>query len=241
MPPGGPASKAFQSLRVRGPLACFTRPELKVERFSYPVLTPSAARAIVEAVLWKPAIRWTILRIKVLAPIAYIAFRRNEVNSRAASPSAALIRGGGQPPVLFADDDRSQRNTVALRDVDYVIEARFELTDKAEPDETHGKFAEMFRRRVEKGQHHAMPYLGCREFPADVLPADGAPEPIAETREIGPMLWDLEYGVEVGVDAKEKPLFGNRAVFFRGRLERGVLTVPASADAARQSLIANAE
>ena len=103
------------SLRARGPLACFTRPELKVERVSYPVMTPSAARGLIEAVLWKPAISWRIERIRVLKEINFTAFRRNEVNSRAISPSAATVKNGGAAPLYFADEDRAQRNTVALR------------------------------------------------------------------------------------------------------------------------------
>jgi CRISPR-associated protein Cas5d len=166
------------ALRARGPLAVFTQPALKVERITFPVITPSAARGLLEAVLWKPAIRWRVERIRVLKPIRYTAFRRNEVNSKAVAPSAAVIRGGGTAPVLFADDDRAQRNTVALSNVDYVIEAHFTLTDCAGPEDNVPKFVDMFRRRVEKGQHFHQPYLGCREFAAEVMPADGAPDPI---------------------------------------------------------------
>jgi len=215
-------------LRARGPLACFTSPEFKVERVSYPVMTPSAARGLIEAILWKPAIRWVVTRIFVLAPIQYIAFRRNEVNTKAPMPSRALVAAGGPAPLYFADADRAQRNTVALRDVDYVIEARFEMTPRAGPEDNPNKFVEIFRRRLERGQHFHQPYLGCREFAADVLPADGAPPPIQESRDLGIMLWDVDYG-------KKR----NRAVFFHARLEEGVLHVPGSAEAALASL--NAE
>ena len=116
------------SLRVRGPIACFTRPELKAERMSYPLMTPSAARGVLEAVLWKPAIRWRIERIKVLAPIVFTSFRRNEVGTIAAAPSKSLITSGGKFDDFFIEERRQQRNTVALRDVDYVIEARFDMT-----------------------------------------------------------------------------------------------------------------
>src|SRR6266700_5696730 len=118
-------------LRARGPLACFTRPELKVERVSYPVMTPSAARGLLEAVLWKPAIAWHIERIRVLKEIKFTAFRRNEVNTKASTPNLATIRNGGPAPLYFSDDDRAQRNTVALSDVDYVIEAHCTLTGSA--------------------------------------------------------------------------------------------------------------
>ena len=203
------------SLRARGPLAIFTNPALKVERVTYPLITPSAARGLAEAVLWKPAIRWEIERIRVLKPIRFTAFRRNEVNSRAVAPSAALVRDGGPAPYQLADEDRAQRNTVALRDVDYVIEAHFEMTERAGPADNPTKFVEMFRRRVEKGQHFHQPYLGCRECVADVVPADDAPDPIGDTRDLGWMLHDIEFSAD-----------GNRAVFFQAELRGGVLHVP---------------
>lgn len=205
------------SLRARGPLAVFTEPAFKAERVSYPVMTPSAARGLIEAVLWKPAIAWRIERIHVLAPIRFVNLKRNEVTRKAAVPSAALVRDGGPAPVLFADEVRAQRNTVALRDVDYVIEARFSLTDRAESTDNVPKFVDMFRRRVERGQHFAAPYLGCREFAADVLTAADAPPAIGESRALGFMLWDILYRPE-----------GNRAVFFEAELRKGVLEVPAT-------------
>jgi CRISPR-associated protein Cas5d len=203
------------SLRARGALACFTRPELKVERVSYPVMTPSAARGLLEAVLWKPALQWHIEKIKVLKPIRFMAFRRNEVNSKAVCPSQTVIRNGGPTPLYFADEDRAQRNTVALRDVDYIVEAHFDFTNRIGPDDNMNKFIEMFSRRVEKGQHFHKPYLGCREFVADILPAEVTPSPITENRELGLMLWDIIY---------EKK--GNVPVFFAAKLEDGVMEVP---------------
>jgi len=204
-------------IRARGPLACFTRPELKVERVSYPVMTPSAARGLLEAVLWKPAITWRIRAIHVLAPIVFRAFRRNELTRRATLPARAVLDNGGPIEHFFADieDNRAQRNTVALRDVDYLIRAEFSLTDRAGLADNVAKFVDMFTRRVEKGQHFHQPYLGCREFAADILPPDDAPPPIPETRSFGLMLHDIEFG------AKE-----NRPVFFDARLEMGVLHVP---------------
>lgn len=202
-------------LRARGPLACFTRPELKVERVSYPVMTPSAARGLLEAVLWKPAIQWHIERIHVLNEIKFTAFRRNEVNSKASRPSEKLVTNGGTAPIYFADEDRAQRNTVALRDVDYVIDAHFALTERAGPDDNLTKFTEIFQRRVEKGQHFHQPYFGCREFVAEVLPPDNTPPPIPENTDLGLMLWDIAYGKG-----------GNTPVFFAARLENGVLEIP---------------
>ena len=202
-------------LRARGPLACFTRPELKVERVSYPVMTPSAARGLLEAVLWKPAIRWQIRRIRVLNPISFTSFRRNEVNSRAIAPAASTIQGGGSIPTFFADEDRAQRNTVALRDVDYVVSARLLMTPQAGPGDNVTKFVEMFSRRVEKGQHFHQPYLGCREFVADIEPAVGDEAAVPLSMDLGLMLWDIEFSRE-----------RNRPLFFRARLEDGVLKVP---------------
>lgn len=207
------------SLRARGPQAIFTAPEFKVERVSYPVMTPSAARGVLDAVLWKPAIRWHVERIRVLAPIRFVAFRRNEVNKRIPSLPPALVREGGTMQAYFADEDRAQRNTVALRDVDYVVEAHFTLTERAGPGDNVNKFVDMFRRRVERGQHFHQPYLGCRECAADVESADGAPDPIPDSRGLGRMLWDIDYAPD-----------GNRPLFFGAELRNGVLEVPSKPD-----------
>src|SRR6476659_5624302 len=157
------------SIRVRGQFACFTRPEFKTERLSYEVLTPSAARGILEAILWKPAIYWHIRRIRLLSPVRFVQFKRNEVNSRVATPKAATAsRTGAVIDNYFADEDRAQRNTVALRDVDYAIDAEIVMTSRDGSRENPPKCDEMFRRRLERGQFHMQPYLGCREFPAMV-------------------------------------------------------------------------
>ena len=200
---------------VSGPLAIFSRPELKVERVSYPVITPSAARGVFEAILWKPAIRWNIHRITVLNEIQWTAFRRNEVSKRAPEPAMALVDSGGTAPVLFADNERAQRNTVALRDVKYEIEASFEMTPRAGKSDNPAKFADMFRRRVEGGQHFHQPYLGCRECIADVEPSDGKQVPIGHSQELGLMLFDIDYTSE-----KKKPLF------FNAVMKNGVIEIP---------------
>jgi len=212
-------------LRARGPLACFTRPELKVERVSYPVMTPSAARGLLESVVWKPAIAWRVERIRVLNPIRFAAVRRNEVNSKASAPAAKVVSGGGPAPVYFAEDDRAQRNTIALRDVDYVIEARFMMTPRAGERDNVNKFVDIFRRRVEKGQRFQQPYFGCREFVADVDPANGVPPAIPESRDLGMMLWDIVYGAK-----RRTP------VFFAARLEHGVLEAPETIEEALETL-----
>jgi CRISPR-associated protein Cas5d len=202
-------------LRAMGPLACFSRPELKVERMSYAVMTPSAARGLLEAVLWKPAIVWRVERILVLNPIRFLAFRRNEVNSKAVSPPRQVVESGGEITHYFADKDRAQRNTVALRDVDYLVEAHFEMTAKAGQEDSMAKFVDMFTRRVERGQHFHQPYFGCREFVAHVAPAENAPAPVQDSRDLGMMLYDIDYS--------ERPLV---PLFFHAKLKKGVLEVP---------------
>jgi CRISPR-associated protein Cas5d len=205
---------------VKGDWAIFTRPELKTERVSYPVMTPSAARGVLEAILWKPAIAWRVERIRVLNPIRFTAFRRNEVNSKAPKPKAAVVTSGGEVPPYFAEDDRAQRNTVALYDVDYVIEAHFALTQRAGEADNVNKFVDIFRRRVEKGQCFHRPYLGCRECAADFEPWEGGAEPIDDTRDLGVMLWDIDYGKKA-----------NTPRFFAARLQDGVLEVPEDPEA----------
>ncbi len=208
--------------RARGPLACFTRPELKVERMSYPVMTPSAARGLLEAILWKPGMLWHIERIRVLAPIRFISFRRNEVNRKGTTPAIRVIAGGGPAPVFIANDEdnRAQRNTVALRDVDYIIEAHMHLTDCAGAEDSIDKFVAMFGRRVEKGQYFHCPYLGCREFAAEVLPPYDVPASIPDTRDLGIVLWDIDFAPA-----------GNRPRFFAAKLVNGVLEVPEEPEA----------
>ncbi len=216
------------SLRVCGPLAIFTRPELKTERVSYPVMTPSAARGLIEAILWKPAISWHIERIKVLNPIHFTAFRRNELNKKTSAPSAKIVANGGELSPYFAEDDRAQRNTIALRDVDYVIEAYFTLTDRAGPEDNVNKFVEMFKRRVDKGQHFHQPYFGCRECVADVMPVDDdTPPPIADTQDLGIMLCDIEFGTKQ-----------NTPRFFVAHLRQGVLEVPENPESTLTALVA---
>lgn len=182
-------------VRVRGGLACFTRPEFKTERLTYEVLTPSAARGILEAILWKPAIRWEIRKICLLAPIRFIQVKRNEVKSRASVANALRALRGSTLVDYFVNDDRAQRNTVALRDVDYAVEAEFHMTSRCGSNDNPRKFDEMFRRRLERGQYHMQPYLGCREFPAIVERYDGDPKPLMDlTLDLGYMLHDLRFG-----------------------------------------------
>ncbi|GHU44288.1 type I-C CRISPR-associated protein Cas5 [Clostridia bacterium] len=173
-------------VEVWGDYACFSRPELKVERVSYDVITPSAARGLLEAVFWKPAIRYVIDEIAVCAPIRFDNIRRNEVNSKASSGKSYIA----------ASNDRVQRAAMLLRSPRYVITYHFELTKKAGERDNEGKFTDSIRRRLEKGQHYHMPYLGNREFPAHVrLIGEGEmpPSPILETRSLGLMFYDFTY------------------------------------------------
>ncbi len=192
---------------------------MKVERVSYDVITPSAARGILEAVLWKPEMRWIVERIEVLRPIRFTSVRRNEVGARAVVPDAAQIAGDKPPPSLDATSNsvRQQRASLLLRDVAYVIQARIALTERAGPQDTLPKYRDMFLRRAERGQWVRPPCLGCREFAADVGLADaGTPPPLDQDRDLGWMLLDLVWG-------------GGRATprFFHAEMRRGVIEVPA--------------
>ena len=211
-------------VRMRGPLACFTRPEMKVERVSYEVMTPSAARGAIQAVLWKPQICWHIRRIEILAPIRWTSFRRNEVQ-------AVMSARAGE---IFIEDERTQRNTVALRDVDYVVEAWFELTRHAGDGDTVAKYVEMFRRRLSKGQHFYAPYLGCREFVAEVSLATAAPPPLNDAdRPLGIMFYDFDWPDFDGGDAPAgTPI---RPLFFEARLAHGVVHVPLRSEVLAQA------
>jgi CRISPR-associated protein Cas5d len=207
-------------LLVSGDHACFTRPEMKVERVSYDVMTPSAARGILEAIHWKPAIRWVIDRIHVLKPVRFQSIRRNEVGSKASAGKikTAMNRESLEGLYLLVDEDRQQRAATVLVDVAYVIEAHFEMTDKAGAEDNEGKHLDIFNRRAARGQCFHQPCLGTREFAARfelVQPDARLPKTIDETRDLGFMLWDIDHAGE-----------GRPSLFFRARIENGVLTVP---------------
>ena len=195
-------------LEVSGDYACFTRPEMKVERVSYDVITPSAARGIFTAIFWKPAIRWRITRIEVMNPIRWTSVRRNEV-SAVASP-----RSDG----IFVEDVRQQRAGLILRDVRYRLWAEFDVMSAGAAP---AKYAAMFDRRASNGQYFMHPYLGCREFSCREIrlvkdPASETAKPIAESRELGFMLFDMDY-----TDLNDvKPMF------YRPKMVDGVIKVP---------------
>jgi CRISPR-associated protein Cas5d len=209
-------------LLVWGERALFTRPEMKVERVSYDVMTPSAARGIVEAIHWKPAIRWVIDRIQVLKPVRFDTIRRNEVASKIPSAGArsAMKAGRIDGLVNYVDEDRQQRASAILRDVAYVIEAHFVLTSKAQAGETVGKHLDIFNRRARKGQCFHTPCFGVREFPAAFrLLEEGSdmPEPDASMvpeKDLGWMLHDIDF------DNDMTPRF------FRASMKNGWIEIP---------------
>jgi len=214
-------------LHVWGERALFTRPEMKVERVSYDVITPSAARGILEAIHWKPAIRWVVDGIQVLKPIRFESIRRNEVGGKlsAASVGKAMKLGRTDGLVSYVEEDRQQRAAVLLRDVGYVIAAHFALTDKAGPEESEGKHLDIFNRRVRRGQCFQAPCLGTREFPASfALVEDGDDVPRCDDalkgeRDLGWMLHDIDFAG------------GMMPRFFRAQMVDGWIKVPSFDDA----------
>ncbi len=214
-------------VKVWGELACFTRPEMKVERVSYPVMTPSAARGVLEAIFWKPEFTYQIREIWVLNPIRHFSILRNEVNSKAKVSSAQR----GRP--YYAEEDRAQRHTLALRDVAYLIKADAVLLPHANEDVA--KYRDQLRRRVSKGQCHHRPYLGCREFAASFGGLEDHDKPIPLDDDLGLMLFDLVYHEDGkgGVVYRAHDGNGARIVtgtakpkFFRAELKQGILRVP---------------
>lgn len=209
-------------LHVWGERACFTRPEMKVERVSYDVITPSAARGILEAIHWKPAIRWHVDRIQVLKPVRFESIRRNEVGGKlsAAAVAKAMKAGRTEGLATVIEDDRQQRAATVLRDVAYVIHAHFDLTDRAGPDDNVGKHLDIFNRRARKGQTFHAPCLGTREFPAafTLVEADtdvpGVDPALAGERDLGWMLHDIDFSD------------GKTPRFFRARMIDGLIEVP---------------
>lgn len=198
-----------------GKYACFTRPEMKVERVSYDAMTPSAARGLVEAIFWHPGLRYVIDEIDVMAPIRFTNIRRNEVKSKISASAAAKNVRSGSGMYLLTRTDIQQRAAEILRDVRYCITLHFEMTDKASPSDNPGKFKEMLCRRARKGQCYHQPYLGCREFPAGfrLVEDDEKIVPYPETRDLGYMLYDMDYSDPENITPQ----------FFRAKLENGVL------------------
>jgi CRISPR-associated protein Cas5d len=205
------------TIKVWGERALFTRPEMKVERVSYEVMTPAAARGVLEAICWKPQMRWVVQRIDVLNPIRWDSVRRNEVSEKASAALAVqAMRGGDVALGIEIEDKRQQRASLILRDVAYTIHARIALTDRAGTDDTAEKYMAMFRRRAARGQCFHHPYLGTREFAADfALVSDEPPVPIDDSHELGWVFHDFDF-------TKRPP----QPRFFKASLDCGRLFVP---------------
>jgi CRISPR-associated protein Cas5d len=204
-------------VEVWGDYACFTRPEMKVERVSYDVMTPSAARGLLEAIYWHPGLKWRIDKIYVMNPIEFTNIRRNEVKSKISARNVGSVMNGGKDPLFISvSDDIQQRAALVLKNVRYVIEAHFEMTDKASESDNEGKFCDIMKRRLEKGQCYHQPCFGCREFPANFRKWEGGEIMTAysdEEKDLGFMLYDLDFSDLGNITPK----------FFRARLQRGVL------------------
>ncbi|MGN0941840.1 MAG: type I-C CRISPR-associated protein Cas5c [Selenomonadaceae bacterium] len=198
-----------------GSYACFTRPEMKVERVSYDIMTPSAARGIAEAIFWHPGLRYVIDAIYLLAPIRFANVRRNEVSSKISANTVKDMAKKQKSMYISTADDIAQRAATVLRDVHYVIELHFEMTDKANASDNPGKFADMLRRRARKGQCYHQPYFGTREFPARfrLMEDNETINPYPETRDLGYMLYDMDYSDSENIEPN----------FFHARLVNGVM------------------
>lgn len=202
-------------VEVWGREACFSRMEFKTERVSYDVITPSAARGIIESVYYHPGLRWVIDRIYVLSPIQFTNLRRNEGRAKIQANEALNIANGkAKTPYSLPDARFQQRTTMMLKDVHYVIEAHFDMTDEANPTDNPGKFQDTIKRRLLRGQCYRQPYLGCRECTAHVGLWQGGEIPaIEETRDLGWMLYDLDYS----------NLKNIHPMFFRAQMVNGVI------------------
>lgn len=206
-------------VEVWGDYACYSRPEMKVERVSYDVMTPSAARGLLEAIYWHPGMKWVIDRIHVCAPIRFTNIRRNEVKDTVSARKVKSVMEHGGPLYLSTPESIQQRAAMVLRDVHYVIEAHFDMTQRASPTDNPGKFREIMRRRLEKGQFYHQPCFGVREFPANFRPCrelPPCPEELRGEKDLGWMLLDMDYSDPEDI----KPCF------FRAVLHDGVLDVP---------------
>ena len=207
-------------VEVWGDYALFTRPEMKTERVSYDVMTPSAARGLLESIYWHPGMKWCIDRIHVCSPIRFTNIRRNEVKDTISARKVKTVMEKGQGELYLATPESiQQRAAMVLRDVHYVIDAHFDLTENAAPGDNAGKFQDIIKRRLERGQCYSMPYFGTREFPAHFrrcteLPP--CPDELKGVRDLGWMLLDMDYSNDDGI----------RPMFFRASMKDGVITVP---------------
>ena len=205
-------------VRVGGNYALFSRPEMKVERCSYDVMTPSAARGILEAVYWHPGMKWVIDRIHVVNPVRFTSVRRNEVKSKILASNVLQAYNGAKKPLYISTkSDIVQRASLLLRDVEYVIEAHFEMTERANESDNPGKFKDIIMRRLRRGECFHMPYFGCREFPANFCLCEEEDIHTAyddvEEKDLGFMLFDMDYSDRNNI----------QPMFFRAVMRHGVL------------------
>ncbi len=208
-------------VEVWGDYALFSRPEMKVERVSYDVITPSAARGLLESIYWHPGLSWKIDRIYVCNPIRFTNIRRNEVKDVVSGSSVKSVMKSGKGEIYIATSESiQQRAAMVLKDVRYVIEAHFDMTDNAAASDNPGKFQDIMKRRLERGQFYSMPYMGTREFPAHFKPCGAIPEcpdELKGTRDLGWMLLDMDYTDRSDIQPR----------FFRATMTDGVIDVPA--------------
>lgn len=208
-------------VEVWGDYALFSRPEMKVERVSYDVITPSAARGLLESIYWHPGLSWKIDRIYVCNPIRFTNIRRNEVKDIVSGSSVKSVMKSGKGEIYIATSESiQQRAAMVLKDVRYVIEAHFDMTDNAVASDNPGKFQDIMKRRLERGQFYSMPYMGTREFPAHFKPCGEIPEcpdELKGTRDLGWMLLDMDYTDRSDIQPR----------FFRATMTDGVIDVPA--------------
>lgn len=206
-------------VEVKGEFACFSRPEFKAERVSYDVITPSAARGLLESVFWHPGMRYIVDKIYLLSKISFANIKRNEVASKVSASNVQKVINSGKGALYLATPlDIQQRATMLLKDVHYIIEAHFNMTEKANATDNTGKFQEMLKRRLRKGQNYHQPYLGCREFPAQVSLFEGDMNTLNlayadEDKDLGFMLYDMDYSDKDNITP----------MFFRAILKNGVI------------------
>ena len=205
-------------MKVWGDFALFSRPELKVERCSYDVMTPSAARGILDAIYWHPGLKWVVDKIYVRKPIQFTSVRRNEVKNKVLASSVLQAYNGGEKPLYISSKEEIvQRASMLLCDVEYVIDAHFEMTERANATDNPGKFKDIIMRRLRRGECFHMPYFGCREFPAHFCLWEEEKIPTAyedvEEKDLGLMLYDLDYRNPEDI----------QPMFFRAVLKRGIL------------------
>lgn len=207
-------------LEVWGDYALFTRPEMKTERVSYDVITPSAARGLLESIYWHPGLRYVIDKIYVCSPIQFTNIRRNEVKSTISARNAKKVKDRGEGQLFIStSSDIQQRASMVLKNVRYVIDAHFEMTEKASASDNPGKFQDIIKRRIAKGQFYSQPYFGCREFPAHFAKCEkipDIPEELHGEKDLGYMLYDMDYSDHNNI----------RPLFFRAVMNDGLISVP---------------